>query len=169
MKSVDPQRAVIFESSFRSGSGARRRRGQRHRRIAEVAMEIGDPGFAFIKDGAAKKSVPFDIEHHFGQTLGLLEEFVGLETSDRGQCVKRIGFGDGDHIVGNRVDPELALIEILEHERITQLCHIDDAINVFSEIGVIFQRCAIAPGRNRAARQSRSIEQRILVLDIISF
>ena len=79
-------------------------------------MQIGHTGLAFIKDWAAKKRVPFNIQHHFGQTFGLLEEVVRLKTGDCSQGIKWIRFSKCNDIVRNRIDPEFALIKVLHHK-----------------------------------------------------
>ena len=74
-------------------------------------MQIGHPGLAFVEDRTAEKSVPFNIEHHFGQTLGLLEEVVRLKSRDCSQSVEWVRFRDRDHIVRNGIDPKFALVK----------------------------------------------------------
>ena len=102
MEGVDPGCAIILKAGI----------------LSESAVKIGDATFAFIKDRAAEKRVPFNVEHNFRQTFGLLEKLVRLEPSDGGEAIKRIGFRDCDDVIWNRIDPEFALIKILHHERV---------------------------------------------------
>src|SRR5207244_576809 len=130
MKGVDPSRAVILKAGI----------------LSESAMKIRNASLAFVKDRAAKKGVPFNVEHNFRQTLGLLKEFIRLKSRDRGQSIERIRFCDRNHVVRNRVDPEFALVKVLHHKRIAQLGNVDDTVNISGKFSAIYETRPISSG-----------------------
>src|SRR5437667_5704422 len=63
------------------------------RAVGKCSLQIGKSAFAFVENRPAKKRVPLDVQNHFRQTFGLLEELVCLKTRDRGERVKWVGLG----------------------------------------------------------------------------
>src|SRR6202040_2823310 len=131
------------------------------RSVGKCSLQIGKSGFAFVENGSAEKRVALNIQDHFRQTLGLVEELVRLKTHDSRQGVERVGLGNRDHIVWNRIDAKLTLVEILHHERIAQLRNVHDAVDVIGKVGAVLQADSVSSGRNCSARQTRTIYQRV--------
>src|ERR1043166_8302762 len=131
--------------------------------------QIREAGLTFVKNRAAKERMPLDVERNFWQTLGRFEKLIGLEPSGRADGVKRVQFGHRHDVALDRIEPKFVLVKILHHVWVAKLRHIDNAVDVIREVGAIFQADTITAGRHRAARQARSIYQRILVLKVIGF
>src|SRR5437667_6131756 len=100
------------------------------RAVGKCSLQIGKSAFAFVENWSAKKRVALNVQDHFRQAFGLVEELVCLKTHDSCQGIKRVRLRDCDHVVRNRIDTKLALVEILHHERIAQLRNVSDAVNV---------------------------------------
>src|SRR3954468_9882636 len=100
MERVEPERAVIVV----------------WRVLREAATEFGDAGLAFVKNRATEDRQAFDVEHDFGEPLGCLEEFIGLEAANRGESVIRIPLRYREDVVWLRIELKLTLEKILENE-----------------------------------------------------
>src|SRR5207302_8501009 len=93
---------------------------------------------------------------------------VCLKTGNGGQGIKRVGLGQPDNIVWKRVDPEHALVEVLHHKRVAQLCDVDDSGDVFGKLGSIFQAQTISVSWNVVPLKRGRVNIRVLIIKIIS-
>src|ERR1700730_15418373 len=135
MKSVDAGSAIILET----------------RSVRKSPMQLSGTGLALVKDWTSKYWLPLNVQHHFRQTLRLFEEIVCLETCDCGESVQRIRLGDGNDIIGNRVNSEFTLIKILHYERVAELGDIHDSVDVLGDIGCVLQAQPVALSAEVAA------------------
>src|SRR5207245_2112707 len=73
-----------------------------------------------------------------------------------------------DNVVWNGIDPELALVEVLHHKRVAQLCDVDDSGDVFGKLGSIFQAQTISVSWNVVPLKRGRVNIRVLIIKIIS-
>src|SRR4051812_23635581 len=132
-------------------------------------MEIGNPSFAFVKNSGIQDGRPFYVAHYLRQAFGLFEEFVSLESRDGGERVPRARLGQGDNIVGHRIDAEIVLIKILHDKCVAEFGYVYDAVDVVGKFGVILQGESITSRRDETALNVGAVDQRILVLEVIRF
>ena len=111
----------------------------------------------------------FDVQYDFRLTFCCREKLVCLKTFDRRESVKGIRLCHRDHIVRNRINAELPLVEILHDIFIAELGEIGEAIDIVCEVGRICQTDAVSSGRHILSRDRRVIQVRILVLEVIGF
>src|SRR5229473_3339811 len=109
----------------------------------------------------------FDVEHDLRQALRCLKEIICLETSDRGERVKRVGLSHRNHVVRIGIDSKFTLIKILHQKRVAQLRDIHDSGDVFGEIGRVLQGQAVSVRQYLTARNGGRINVRVLVVDVI--
>src|SRR4029077_5051803 len=132
----------------------------------EFYPQIGKAGFAFVKYRPAKERVPFDVEYHFRLTFRGREEIVRLKTLNPGERENRINLRHCDHIVRNRIDPKLALEEVLHHVLVTKLGDVGDAIDGVGEIRLVFEAESVSRFRNTRSRYVSLVDLRVLVINV---
>src|SRR5262245_25936097 len=111
----------------------------------------------------------FDVEHHLRLAFRRGKEIVCLKTLDAGESENRVYLRECDHIVWNRIDPKLALEEILHHVLVTQLGDVGDAIDRVGEICVVLDGSQVSGLRYTHSRYVRLVDVRVLVVDVKSF
>ena len=136
MKGIETDGAVILKA----------------RAVGKCSLQIGKAAFAFVENGSAKKRVALNVQDHFRQTFGLVEEIVRLKTRDSRQGIERVRLRDCDHVVRNRIDTKLTLVEILHDEGIAQLRNINDAVDVIGKVRAVLQTDSVSSGRNCSSR-----------------